>query len=477
VDEEASPVKKRWTLIAVVAVLALVVGGYFALKLRPRPAARPSESAGVELNRVDAAKLAKITLTRPGGTLVAEQAGGAWKVNYPYPVTLDKGNVDDLVSTFADLTAERLIEQSPADLAPFGLAPPKAVASIVMTDGTEKTFLLGDKTPSGTGYYLQVKGTPAVYSVWLNQGDRFRWTLSDLRDRKLGPEMKPDDVASVTMRVRSGAVIEFRAKSEAESRTFQLGFGKYLMTRPYPYPVGVDTQKVQPLLEAAVGQSVADFVDDSPKSLSPYGLDRPWGELTVKTAQASLALSFGAADGPDKVYARLQGKPGVFAVARSGVEFLSSKPFDLIDRFAFIPNIEDVDRLEIAAGGKTHVLTLARTVKKAEKAGEEDETLTAYTADGKSVEEGSFKKFYQSLIGLSVEGEVSRPVAGAADVTTRYFLNKGEPRQVTVSYVAYDRDFFAVLVNGKGSFALSRLQVEKMLSRLDTLARGETVGD
>jgi hypothetical protein len=486
VDEEAPPVKKRWTLIVVAAVLVVLVGGYLALRYRPRPAAKPAESASVVLSSFEPAKLVKIVLSRSAGTLIAEKKGKDWRLNTPVPVALSQSAVDDLVSSFADLRADRVIDENPTDLSSFGLKPPRATAEGTLDDGTVKTFYLGDKTPSGTAFYLQVKGDPKVYSVWPTHGEHFQWTASDLRDRKLGPAMKQEDVTSLLIRERGGRVIEMRAKSEAEKKSFQFGFGAFLMTRPYPYPVGVDGQKGGPILDAALGLEIGEFIDDSPKSLARYGLDRPWGELMVRDkANNVLDLLFGADKAPDKVYVLKKGAPNVYALEKSRISFMDDRPFDLIDRFAFIPSIDDVDRLEIVVDGKTRTLTLSRTVKKAEKKAEasgganeeQDETVTTYAVDGKSVEESSFKGFYQSLIGLSVEGETEHVVSGPPEVTTRFFLNKGELHQAVVTYVPYDRDFDAVFVNGKGAFALTKLQLRKMASKLESLARGEKVSD
>ena len=161
----------------------------------------------------------------------------------------------------------------------------------------------------------------------------------------------------------------------------------------------------------------------------------------------------------------------------SSLDFLKTKPFDVIDKFMFIPNIDDVDRIDITAGGKTHTLVISRTTKKAAKAGEQDEVTTAYTADGKTVEEDSFKKFYQDVIGLQVEGEMARRVPDTPEVTTIVPLNKGDARTVKVDYAPYDRDFDAIFVNGVGEFALTKGQLAKMLGKLDLLLTGQKVTD
>ncbi len=71
------------------------------------------------------------------------------------------------------------------------------------------------------------------------------------------------------------------------------------------------------------------------------------------------------------------------------------------------------------------MLTITRTTKKAEKAGDPDDVVATYTADGKTLDEDNFKKFYQAVIGLQVEGEVSRTVSEQPEVSVTYTLNKG----------------------------------------------------
>jgi hypothetical protein len=156
---------------------------------------------------------------------------------------------------------------------------------------------------------------------------------------------------------------------------------------------------------------------------------------------------------------------------------MSTPPFDLVDKFAFIPNIDDVDRIDIAAAGASHVLTITRTTKKAAKAGDPDEVVASYTANGKSVEEKSFKAFYQELIGLMVEGEVTHRVTDTPEVSVKYTLNKGSKKPVRVDFAPYDRDFDAVFVDGVSEFALTKAQLKGMLAKLDGLLKGTPSGE
>jgi hypothetical protein len=123
------------------------------------------------------------------------------------------------------------------------------------------------------------------------------------------------------------------------------------------------------------------------------------------------------------------------------------------------------------------VLAIARTTKKAEKQGEQDTVESTYTVDGKSADDGNFKKFYQSVIGLLVEGETAHRVPDVPEVTVRFTLNKGSQKKVTLDYAPYDRDFDAIFMDGVNVFAITRQQVNGMLAKLDLLVKGEKVPD
>ena len=178
--------RRAWTLIGVLAALVVLVGAYFVLS-RPKPAPAPA-AALPELSKGDKDKLVKVVLSdRPEGTLTLVKTAEKWNTEPPVSVVLEPTSIDNLLYSFSALSAERIIEEKPADLGQYGLAPPRAVATGTWADGTSRTLLLGDKAPSGASYYIQVKGDPKVYTVQSYTGQDFHWTLKDLRSRTLSP--------------------------------------------------------------------------------------------------------------------------------------------------------------------------------------------------------------------------------------------------------------------------------------------------
>lgn len=471
--------KRTVAMLVTLAALAALAGVYAWLRLKPAPAAPAyEEGAKKELSKLDAEKLVKIVLSdRPEGTLTLVKQDGAWRLDPPSALKLDTASVDDLVYSFTALFAERTIEEQPTDLAPYGLVPPRAVARGYLADGTVKTIRLGDETPTGNTYYLQVEGDPAVYSVWMNHGQHFHWKAVDLRSKALLATINVEEVAYYKARLRSGQTVEIVEKTPEEAKEFQLGFGKYLMVKPYAAPRGVDGEKFQPMLEGPAGIDVAEFVDEAPADLARYGLEKPWGEVLVRDKAGTLHLLFGADRGADRVCFMVAGERAVYAVDRYKLDFLATKPFDIVDKFLFIPSIDDLDRLDVTARGATHSFVLTRTTKKAAEAGAEDEVVTAYAGDGRELAEENFKKFYQAVIGLLADGEAPRAVPNDPVVSIRYRLNKGGKTDVTVNLVPYDKVFYGSYVDGIGGFALTKVQVEEMLAKMDSLLKGETLKD
>lgn len=470
------------TIAAVLIAMGVLSAGYLYLSTRPKPTPPPKENPAVQIWKFDKEKLVRIVLSdRAEGPLIAEKRDGGWKLDYLLSIRLNETKLDQLMFSFADLVAERIVEEQPTDLAQYGLAPPRAAARAALDDGTERTFFLGDLTPAGTTYYLQEKGDARVYAVWRSVGENFHWTVSDLRDRKIDPPIYSDGINYLLIRQRDGVQLELRRKTSAESNDYTLGgFGKYLVTRPYAFPRGVDPERSVSTIRGPAGIEIADFVDDSPEDLSIYGLDRPQGETIVRDNAVTLHFLFGAEAGAEKLYFKLADRPPVYTVERSRLAYLSSKPFDLIDKFAFNPPIEEVDRIEITAAGKTHIFTLTRTVKKAtttdaatKEAKETEEVLTTYQGDGKDLEEPSFQAFYFILSRLKIDGEANNPRALAPAVRTRFLLNKGAPRDVTIDFVPYNRDFFALSLNGKSEFGVSTGQLDSMIEMMNRLLAGE----
>ncbi len=468
--------RKLRSIIILVVVLGLLVGAYVYIINRPEDETLDSGDEKVEISKAKKDDIVKMVLESEDGTLTFEKKDEEWIVDYPHPVVLKQMSVDDIAYSFASLYAEKIVEEAPEDLSIYGLDKPKVTAKAFFKDGTEKVLFLGNKTPAGNTYYLMAEGDPKVYAVWMNHGEHFSYKLSDVRDKSLG-EIKIEELTYLKIAHKDKPAIEVKINDKQSEDEAQFGLGLWQMTQPYNEPMGIASDNFQKLLEAIPSLAISGFVEDDPQDLAKYGLDEPLVELVVKDKENTLHLYFGTDSDEKNVYFKTADLKAVYTMEKEKIEFLNTKPFEIVEKFAYIVNIDNVDKIIVEGQGKSHTLTLTRETKKAEKEDEEDEVITTYKVDGNEVEEKPFKKYYQSLIGLLVDAENKKELEENPEVKTTFFLNKGSRREVHINYVNYDNDFYAVFRSGKAEFLISREQVKKMLSDLEALIRGDLIKD
>jgi hypothetical protein len=140
---------------------------------------------------------------------------------------------------------------------------------------------------------------------------------------------------------------------------------------------------------------------------------------------------------------------------------INIKPFDLIDKFALLINIENVEHLSISGGEKN---------LNADIRGEGDDRF--YYLNGAKSEPSSFKAFYQALIGLIIDAEYPGPASqseDAGELSIEYQLNTPPRERISFTLIPYNRDFYALMQGGAAEFLISRSQVRRIYETADAV--------
>ena len=113
-------------LIAVIVLAALGGGVYWSDKIKTAEEKAPAKDAPPKVLTIPEDQFKSISLRKTGGdtTLVQKSDAGKWEITQPKPLAADQDSVGSVVSALSSLTSDRLIEDSAADLAPYGLASP-----------------------------------------------------------------------------------------------------------------------------------------------------------------------------------------------------------------------------------------------------------------------------------------------------------------------------------------------------------------
>jgi len=272
------------TLILAVIVLALAVCIYVfrdQLMGPAKPPEKPSEALAL-LKDVKMDDLVAATLEEPAADgkfktrLALKKAEGAWRLTEPVDWAADDYEVGRLLRAAVEGRYRQSVEpgkKDQPDLKGLGLEPPAyrlmlTTAAKGQQEARQITVAVGRQSALGEGLYVRVDDAPKVEV--LERADlleRARDKIKTYRSRDL-LKVNREDVARIDLAGDKGAVRLDRSDKDS---------GPLVMSQPMA--ARVDPDAASSLVRAALGPSAKDFIDDSPKDLAPYGLDKP--RLTV----------------------------------------------------------------------------------------------------------------------------------------------------------------------------------------------------
>jgi hypothetical protein len=330
---------KQMRGLLIAAILLAVLSGlvYWSNKHKAEEAAKPSADAPPTILTLDSKQIQEIRIQKAGSDpVVLSKLGDRWDITQPTPMPADQDAANGMVSTAAALTSERLIDDKPANLAPFGLADPPVQVSFKLKSGKTDTIDIGRDTPTAGAAYVKLAGDPKVYSVSTSTKTSLDKSLNDLRDKRL-LTFNRNRLARVELTNSKGQAIEFGKDAQ----------GDWQILKPTP-------MRADGLL-----------VDDLVRKLSDAKLQFDAGKISPQTFAAAAKLATAAMtdnsgtqtaefrQDKDKItYARSSVADGIYkidtdvasTVGKSVDDFRNKKLFD----FGF------TELSQVAAQGNTY---------------------------------------------------------------------------------------------------------------------------
>lgn len=488
--------KKTITLLVLVGIV-IVLGSLFAV-VSMKPEEEPQEDVideTVVLQDFEAETIERLVLKSPEGEKVAfvreevettvKNAEGEnettsemqWMVeNDSFEYKLEQSKIDSLSYSFSFMKAERMIEETaPSDLKPYGLDEP-FVATAERNDGSKITAYCGNKTPTGSTYYVMIDGDDAIYEMYSNYGNNFRSTLNEFRNKQLFADIDYSTMQQVMINRADQDEIEITKKPEIDEELAQYSMGIYQVTKPFirkPDLNGGETETMMTSLPTGI--EGVDIIEDSPTDLSKYGLADPYIEYYVLDQQQGIRILVGdlVADNDELRYAMMANGETVYTINRSDISYLETvKPFDVADHFVLLINIESVDSMEINGLGQSHTMSIQReqTEKDEDEDGELD-VVESYFINHNPVAEDLFKDTYQLAIGMVADGLAEKETnIDDAEITIVYHLNLDKVKEDKVAFVPYNDNFYAVYYNDVAEFVIAKKEVENLFNELNKIS-------
>ena len=448
--------KKSKTMIIALGVLVLLAAGYYAATIHSRNRAEmffeeflPSPTLG----NLISAEIVKIETPE----LVLQRQDDRWELTSlngqaAPAIELDQSAIRAMTFTLSRIWADRALEEEPEDISVYGLDNPSARVAVTDLHGNTVVYLVGDMTPFGDSYFVMQEGNPYVFVVNAFSVDLLRFGLYDIRNTNLFPNLQ---LGALTRMSVQSADAHIYIVPMPEPRPLHLVsiFSRFMLASPYGLSRGVSNQALEALLTPLNNRRIDEFINDSPASLSPYGLDNPVRFL-LEFGETSIDLLIGNRTGTAR-YAKFAGSPEVFTV--SGLEpIINLAPFSLLNRVLLLFDISQMAHLSITGGERP---------LSADFSGEGHDAV--FFLNGRRAESMSFRNWFQNVIILSVDAEIPdgnfTPEAGT--ITFQYHLRNGEI--ITAAMVPFNRDFYALSQNGTMEFLIARNQVRRIFQTVD----------
>lgn len=427
--------------IILLVVLCLLIGAFLFIKYKnpndtsaagsSTTATSSSASDVVKIIDADRDKIDEVVIENKNGKYVISRKGQDLVLTYPQNFKVAKNKVDDIILDIPGMQANKVIDEKAKDLSPYGLNTPVATVTIKIKGGTTKVLMVGEQNLVKDSYYVTVKDTNKVYLINNYIAEKFLLSRKDIIDTALY-NISTADVKQLSMEKKGKLV--FAAKKDGET---------WMLTAPANR--NANDAKITPVIDILAKVTMKELVEENATDLDKYGLKNPSYVLTFSTGAADIKLILGAEKvRNNEIYAKLGDSNTVFIVDETQFTFLDMPLKEFMNNFAYLADIQDVNKIEVTMDGKT---TNYEIKDASQNEFTVDGKATSAKADGKSL----FRNMYQALIGITASDvETGVDSKGTAEITFTYYL-KVAPGTVKIEFIPKDDKYYYVFKNGKYS--------------------------
>jgi Domain of unknown function (DUF4340) len=334
---------KTGRLLAASVLLAISAGLFWWLNKREASATKPPVTpAATKILDVPPDQIQSLRIEKAGSEAIElKRTADRWSITAPKALPADQDAVSSVISTFASLNADKLLEEKAANLDQFGLAKPALSMAATKKDGKTLKLLVGDETPTNSGSYAELAGDPRVFIVASYNKSSLDKGVNDLRDKRL---------------LRFDSEKLSRVELTAKKATIEFGRNKDQWQILKPQPLRADQSAVEDLVRSLHDTKMEpSAMEDEKKDLSAYNSGTP--VATAKVTDLSGTQEIQVRKNKDDYYAKSSAVAGAYKVLSSLSPSMDKSLDDFRNKKLFDFGYADPEKIEIHDGGKRTFLT------------------------------------------------------------------------------------------------------------------------
>ena len=265
--------KKSVNLITAVGVLVVLSGAYAGVKayVTSQDAAEAEKEENPEILSIASDDVKSIKFVIDKKEVTFEKDGDSWIKSDETDFPLDQDKVETLISSLNSVTAERTLENV-ENAAEYELDQPENTITVTTQDGETTVIQLGMENSSTSQEYIDLNDdSSTVYVVSNSVFSSFEGTLYDFAKSGTFPTVDSSTVRMISVDGKDSSYVVEKDENNLWSITG-----------------GGDTEKADSAKATSLASSLSSMAYDSfvnyncsEDQLSQYGLDKPYGKITV----------------------------------------------------------------------------------------------------------------------------------------------------------------------------------------------------
>ena len=452
--------KKKWKTPAIcLAVLALLLVLYGLLRVI-NTENEETEETGEKIVNIDSETVTEFTVRVEGQDAVFVKSEDSWKKSDDDEFPVNEDELDSLVSTFSELTADRTITDV-TDPEEYGLGETDSVVTLKQEDGDETVIHIGSENKDTEKYYVNLNGvTDTTYVVDVDFSGVLPEKLLDLASGESFPTIGSSNITSVEVNSDTGY---YRLQEDDTSNwTVDDGSGT---------EYSAEYQTVSSLNTSLAGFSFIGLADYSVEDFSAYGLDTPAAAISVKyeetveedetessdsseetsdsedsdseeeqeTVSKEVLIYIGNQDEDGNYYVRIGDSDQVQLVLEDTVNgILDMTAQDFWDSSLGYTSVSSIERMEITYAGET-----TEIVREEEEITDEDgntETEVSYISGEDELDADLVESFLNSFNSMEAQSkDMSLSTEESPEMILKLYTEEGEKR---ITLTPYNENFY-----------------------------------
>lgn len=383
----------------------------------------------------DATTIDNILVDNESGEYSFEKDNNVWNiVDNDENFKVNTYKMDTIAEYMANLTATQIIEENASDLSAYGLDKP---ISITCSDGSKNyTILLGNATPTNSGYYVMKPDDKTVYCISAGDGVNIRATRDDLKDLYI-LDVGSSKISTFYLEKDGKVMFDLTKDSSAG----------WVMHAPVERNVNI--ANISSMLELLVRAKVTSFVEEGENvNLAEYGLASPSYKLKLGTEDETVDVYFGDFKGDTEIYGLFPKTNQVVTFNIYDLDFFDKSTSSVLNDVIHWIDMIDVSHIDLNLDGKE--ITMDMDMK------DRSDTQPDISINGTKVDSTdedllqSYNKFYTAIAGLYFsEVDVdATPEDKDPAISIEYTL-KEDGSKYTIELVAKDTQYYYVFENGE----------------------------